>query len=165
MGERALAVCRLPDGTEDVYYSQWAGDESVIARVLETECFESQCQILKACDWQHNRMQPTLSAIDYLTTAVVYVISSDGVSPYAVRWFGLPQTGGPTAPKLGALVRLDDHHVRERRMQFQQCKSLLQDATVRGYISTEVAIRILLLSLEDSEYYPSPACKRFAEGL
>jgi hypothetical protein len=169
MGERALAFCHRPDGTREVFYSQWAGAESVAARVIEAERFERQCEILAACDWRwQNRLAPDrpLFDIDYLTTAVVYIVSNRRIIPFVAHWFGLPLTGGPTEPDLGALVCLDtNERVRERRWQFQQLKTLLQDTIDSGYITPEEAIRIILLSLEDRQCYLSPACRHLAEGL
>lgn len=169
MGERALAFCSLSEGGQELFYSQWAGCESVVGRVLVAESFERQCETLMGRDWQYRRhLSPGATGydIDYLSIAVVYQLTSVAVIPYAVFWCGFAETGVSANPDLGMLIPLEERDSLQRyRTQFQQLKTPLEEAIARGYMSIESAVRVLIASVDCSNSYLSPACQQLTEDL
>lgn len=153
MGERARALCHLSDGTWVEYHSQWAGNEEILDRILESDCLDQRLALLAGYDWHPETRYSRGCAsrgIDYLDTAVVYTISSERVEPFLSFWFGLPLVDGPVSPALGVLVSpCRNDSVSHDRLRFQQLKAVLQEAIGEGLITMVTAWQILFLWFDD----------------
>lgn len=155
VGERALAACHGADGAYDCYYSQWAGSDRLLGRVL-SESEEPYLPLVEQ-EWEHRGSRPfpgLVETLDYLGLDAVYVLSSRGVTVALPVWFGLDTDGGPDDPSLGALVRVESvaevRHVRDR---VRHLKGALRDAVSAGFLPTdtgnryEVALQLLVCSV------------------
>jgi len=143
MGERALAAVRQGSSLF-LYRSQWGGLDSVLEAVFSAP---DPCGPLFELEWEpQTTCEPHQleASVNFLTTAVVYVIEETALTVYLPLWFGLPDRAGTLDETRGVLVGVDSAtRVRVCRTALERCKEEVLDGIWAGTYSTEHGQRLL----------------------
>jgi len=152
VGERALALCERPDGRHALYYSQWAGSSDLLVPVLRGD--GGGLEVLERADWEPRgcvSFDAVVERLDYLSTAVVYEVSVQGVRVRLPVWLGLDSLahdGGPLPPGFGALVPVCDVVEAVRvRLGIRWLRETAARAVEAGVVPVHAAVKLLILFL------------------
>jgi hypothetical protein len=151
MAERGRLACERPDGLVDVFGARWGGSDAVLARAVAGP----PRNVFSAADWHISRRgstrQTVLDEFDYLSTAALYWLGSDGASVALPLWFGLPgferaDTG------LGALVGVRSlADARRVRRFWRALKGAVADDLLAGRLAPASAPVVLCGAVRDRE--------------
>lgn len=151
MAERGRLACERPDGFVDVFGARWGGSDAALARVVTGPLRAA----FGVADWRVHRRavtrQTVLDGLDYLSTAALYWLGSEGASVALPVWFGLP--GFERAdPGLGALVGVRSlSDARRFRRFWRALKGAVADAVLAGRLPPAGAPVVLLGALQGRE--------------
>lgn len=146
MGERALAACHDRAGHYDLFRTQWAESERLVALAARGACPRdvSATERWRRCG--RNRWPDIVDELDYLQLDLCLRCYPDGVSSYLPVWTGIPTTeGDETDASCGVLLRIESQSELTRlRARVRRQKERLGEAIERGAKSRRDAQQSLL---------------------
>lgn len=158
VGERALAAVRVRDGSQvEVYYSQWAGGDGRLRRVLHSFGDPLDALTGASAGWRYRGRQDQTTfagGVDTLGLDAVYLLRDRDVRVYLPVWLGIPraveQTGASWAEQAtdGVLVRVETFgECRRLREVVRFLKELFYRAVRRAWFDRQTARNLLALAL------------------
>lgn len=161
MAEPALAVLPRTDGGADCYRAQWGGARERLTAVCSAAPRDAYTALL-GCRWHYEgtRSNPVADTVDYLRTAVVYLVGPGEVAAFLPVWFGFPPKV-TLDPSCGVLVRVRSlTDVRHLRRLVRRWKGYLHERLTAGDCSLADAIALLGERLSYRESYRSDRLQR-----
>lgn len=168
VGERALALCERADARHDVFSSQWAGNGDLLGSVLGER--SAGLEALERAEWERRgrvSREEVIGRLDYLSIAVLYEVSADGVRVRLPVWLGLDSLAhddGPLPPAFGALIPVGGIAEALRvRLGTRWLREAAARAVEVGLLSVPAAVRLLLVFLLPPPRNQSPLVARFLD--
>jgi hypothetical protein len=165
VAEPALAVLPGTDGGDGCYRAQWGGARERLAAVCSASTRDAYTALL-GCRWQYEGplSNPVADAVDYLRTAVVYLVGPGEVAAFLPVWVGFPPRVALDS-SCGVLVRVRSlTDVRHLRRLVRRCKEYLHGQLTAGTYSLADAIALLDRRLSCREIYRSHSLRRRERG-
>lgn len=163
VGERALAACRRPDGRYDIYYSQWAASDAVLAELLDAGQ-PPRYATLTELDWQYHAIHTSetlVQSLDYLAMEAVYLLSPAGLTVSLPVWLGFGRPNESVDPTTGVLVQVHSLvEYRQLRATVRFLKGVFRDGIRAGLLSDSCAVSLLVIGLRNYREFISDTATR-----
>lgn len=146
MGERVLVACHDEAGHYDLFRTQWAESERLVALAARGACPRDVSATERWRPCGRNRWPDIVDELDYLQFDLCLRCYPDGVSSYLPVWSGIPTTEcDETDASCGVLLRVESQGDLTRlRARVRRQKERLGEAIERGAKSRRDAQQSLL---------------------